>query len=641
MRKITLFWILCLLAFYTNAQQISFQQITNLPVAGLKNPWAGGFNSVQFFPMDLDGDTREDLVVFDRSAQHVKTFLRNASGGFAYAPEFQTRFPLIENWMNLVDYDSDGDKDLFTSSSGGIQVYPNLNNNFPKSLGNLKSTGLNGLLNIYVSATDIPAITDVDGDGDMDVLAFESAGHFITYFENVGDLKFSTKSMNWGDFYLTDCEDITFGLIPEFIKQTQSTSAVQHLGNTLALWDPDKNGVSDLIIGHVGCPTFLYMRNLGTRAKPLFRSVETNFPAGAPHLVPSLASASPLDLDGDGALDVITSSNLPDVNSSLTTASYYRSENGQLVLKTKAFLQEEMIDVGDFASPVFFDVEGDGDLDLLIGSNTVTLYENVNGTLTLKSRDFLPMAGVTNIQLQAVNGRLILFYMKGSVANYREYVSGQLSEEKALPVVTLRETPRLFDINQDGSLELLVLDYLGGTRVYDWSDLSKPYQRLETLFRGIAYADITGDGNFEQITLDAYGNLYVSGLGLEVSRLPFNFGQNASVTTADFNKDGKMDIVIGLASGGVQLLQNASEISIPTEELYVWPNPATSLVNIRVKSAGNLQWFDLSGRALGSTLAVTAGETLRIPAPLPGAGSYILRYETAIGSVAKKVLILP
>ena len=166
MRKITLFWALCFLAFYSNAQQISFQQITNLPVTGLKNPWAGGFNSVQFFPMDLDGDMREDLVVFDRSAQHVKTFLRNASGGFAYAPEFQTRFPSIENWMNLVDYDGDGDKDLFTSSSGGIQVYPNLNNNFPKSLGNLKSTGLNGLLNIYVSATDIPAITDVDGDGD-------------------------------------------------------------------------------------------------------------------------------------------------------------------------------------------------------------------------------------------------------------------------------------------------------------------------------------------------------------------------------------------------------------------------------------------------------------------------------------------
>ena len=641
MRKIKLFWVLSLLAFYTNAQQISFEQIINQPVAGLKNPWAGGFNSVQFFQMDLDEDGKQDLVVFDRSAQHLKTFLRNAYGGFTYVPGYQKRFPLIENWMNLLDYDGDGDKDLFTSTPGGIQVYPNVGNNFPKSLGTLKSTGLNGLINIYVSASDIPAFADIDGDGDVDVLAFESAGHFITYYENIGDLKFTTKSMNWGNFSLNDCQDITFGLVPESVLSTQSTSAVQHAGNTLALWDPDKNGIYDLLIGHVGCPGFIFMRNEGTRAKPLFRSADANFPSGSPHVVPSLASGSAIDLDGDGALDLLASSNLPDVNPALETASYYHSETGQLVLKTKAFLQEEMIDVGDYASPVFYDVEGDGDLDLLIGSHSVTLYENVNGTLNLKSRDFLPITGANNIQLQALNGHLMLYYSVGSLSKYREYSAGQLQEEKSLSVVSLRETPRLYDVNQDGSLELVVLDYLGGTRVYDWSDLSKPYQRLETLFRGIAYADITGDGNFEQITLDASGNLYISGLGLEVSRLPFNFGQNASVTTADFNKDGKMDIVIGLASGGVHLLQNTSEISIPSEELYVWPNPATSLVNIRVKSSGYLQWFDLSGRAMGSTLAVTAGETLRIPAPLPGVGSYILRYETVKGSVSQKVLILP
>jgi hypothetical protein len=641
MRIFVLLVSFCLSAFYTNAQQISFQQITNLPVAGLKNPWAGGFNSVQFFLIDLDGDRKEDLVVFDRSAQHLKTFLRNASGGYAYAPEFQTRFPLIENWMNLVDYDGDGDKDLFTSTPGGIQVYPNVGNNFPKSLGTLKSTGLNGLINIYVSATDIPAIADIDGDGDLDVLAFESAGHYISYYENIGDLKFATKSMNWGNFFLNDCQDITFGLVPESVKSTESTVAVQHAGSTLALWDPDKNGIYDLIVGHVNCSSFIYMRNGGTRSKPSFKAADYNFPASVPFSAPSLASGSPIDVDGDGALDLIASSHIPDLNSALETASYYRSENGALVLKTKAFLQEEMIDVGDNASPVFFDVEGDGDLDLLIGSNAVTLYENVNGTLTLKSRNFLSLTGAITIQLQVVNGRLMLYYLKGSAAFYRVYTSGLLGDEKALDVVSVRETPRLFDINQDGTLELVVLDYLGGTRVYDWSDLSKPYQRIETLFRGIAYADITGDGNAERMTLDASGSVYVSGLGLEVQRLPFQVGQNAQISTADFNRDGKVDIVVGLASGGVQLFQNTSDVTVPLEELYVWPNPASSLINIRVKNAGTLYWFDLSGRALGSAISVEAGETLRIPAPLPGAGNYLLKYDSAKGSVTQKVLLLP
>ncbi|MEY4309522.1 MAG: hypothetical protein RL422_1725 [Bacteroidota bacterium] len=639
--RIRLIVLLCLLSLSLKAQQISFDQIINFPVSGLKNPWVGGFNSVQFFSIDLDEDGKQDLVVFDRSSQHLKTFLKNAYGGFTYSPGYQKRFPLIENWMNLLDYDGDGDKDLFTSTPGGIQVYPNLNNYFPKSLGTLKSTGLNGLINIYVSTSDIPAIADMDGDGDLDILAFESAGHLITYYENTGDLKYVTKSQNWGNFLLNDCQDIAFNVVPESVLSTQSTAAVQHAGNTLALWDQDKNGIYDLIIGHVGCPGFIFMKNEGTRDKPKFRNADYNFPAGAPHTVPSLASGSPIDLDGDGFLDLIASSHLPDLNPALETVSYYRSENGALVLKTKAFLQEEMIDVGDNASPVFYDVEGDGDLDLLIGSGSVTFYENVNGTLSFKSRDFLPLTGASGIQLQVVNSRLMLYYLKGSAVYYRVYSGGQLGEEKALNVVSLRETPRLYDINQDGSLELVVLDYLGGTRVYDWSDLSKPYQRIETAFRGIAYADITGDGNAEQITIDASGYLYVSGLGIEVQRLPFQVGQNAQISTADFNRDGKIDIVVGLASGGVQLFQNTSDIIIPSDELYVWPNPASSLVNIRVKNTGTLQWFDLSGRVLGGEISVNAGETLRIPAPLPGAGNYLLKYDSAKGSVTQKVLILP
>ena len=640
MRK-RLIVFLCLLSLSLKAQQISFDQITNLPVSGLKNPWAGGINSVQFFPIDLNGDAREDLVVFDRSAQHLKTFVWNRTGGFSYAPSYQARFPLIENWMNLVDYDGDGKKDLFTSTPGGIQVYPNVNNNFPKSLGTLKSSGLNGLINIYVNATDIPAIADVDGDGDVDVLAFEPAGHYISFYENTGDLKFTTKSLNWGNFLLNDCEDLVFGIVPESVLATESSSRVQHLGSTLALWDPDKNGISDLIIGHVNCAQFLYMKNEGTRAKPIFRSVNYNFPAGSPHKVPSLASASPLDLDGDGAMELLASSHVADLNSSLETASYYRFENGALTLKTKSFLQEEMIDVGNNASPVFFDVEGDGDLDLLIGSANVTLYENVNGTLTLKTRDFLPLPGASNIQLQVVNGRLALFYFVGSASKYREYAAGQLTGEIAMPVVSIRETPRLYDIDQDGSLELVVLESLGATRVYDWSNLTKPHQRFESLFRGIAYADITGDGTVERITLDASGYIYVSGLGLEVQRLPFQVGQNAQISMADFNRDGKIDIVVGLASGGVQLFQNTSDIIVPKEELYVWPNPASSLLNVRVKSDGTLRWFDLLGRSLGGAIAVKAGEILRIPAPLPGAGNYLLTYDSAKGSLTQKVLILP
>ena len=45
-------------------------------VAPLKNPWAGGLNSPQFSPIDLNGDGVKDLFVFERGYNgKVLTFI--------------------------------------------------------------------------------------------------------------------------------------------------------------------------------------------------------------------------------------------------------------------------------------------------------------------------------------------------------------------------------------------------------------------------------------------------------------------------------------------------------------------------------------------------------------------------------------
>jgi hypothetical protein len=68
-------------------------------------------------------------VVYDRTAQKVFTFLatKNTSGQYywQYAPQYETLFPTLQNWMLLVDYDKDGRKDLFTHSSAGLKLYRN------------------------------------------------------------------------------------------------------------------------------------------------------------------------------------------------------------------------------------------------------------------------------------------------------------------------------------------------------------------------------------------------------------------------------------------------------------------------------------------------------------------------------------
>ena len=95
----------------------------------LINPWAGGLNAAQYTKMDLNGDNVEDLIVFERTSGTISTFLAATDPANAqkkiwiHAPAYQYRFPKIDNWMILADYNNDGLKDLFTFTPLGIMVY--------------------------------------------------------------------------------------------------------------------------------------------------------------------------------------------------------------------------------------------------------------------------------------------------------------------------------------------------------------------------------------------------------------------------------------------------------------------------------------------------------------------------------------
>ena len=53
--------------------------------AALLNPWAGGLNSAQVNSIDLNGDGQQDLVVYDKMASKVSTFLA-VNKTYVYAP---------------------------------------------------------------------------------------------------------------------------------------------------------------------------------------------------------------------------------------------------------------------------------------------------------------------------------------------------------------------------------------------------------------------------------------------------------------------------------------------------------------------------------------------------------------------------
>ena len=179
MRRFFLIYLLLLICFSFKAQfQFNFNDSIEVyrTNTSLKYPWAGGLNYAQFSEIDYDYDGDMDLLVFERSNDQMRVFEQKIEGGVSFYkldPLAYLEFPeQIRYRVFSIDYNGDGKNDLFTYGIGGIKVFKNVGSpqiglqwELAKDLLYSDYTGAN--LNLYVSSSDIPAIVDVDFDGDI------------------------------------------------------------------------------------------------------------------------------------------------------------------------------------------------------------------------------------------------------------------------------------------------------------------------------------------------------------------------------------------------------------------------------------------------------------------------------------------
>ncbi len=357
-------------------------------------PFAGGLNNCQFMNMDVNFDGVEDIVVFDRHGNRILPFIVSSASSVKYqfAPELSSLFPPIEQWMQALDYNHDGRMDIFTYTTGGVKVYRN------DSQSTLKFTQVTHpfllsqqgttLTNILVTYADYPAIADVDNDGDLDILTFRGLGSFVDLhlntsverFGNPDSLTFEKVSSCWGHFAEGN-EDNT--IILDTCSNKNGFSRVpgtglndpKHTGSTMLLHDFNADGLPDITLGDVDFSTLIHLTNGGTLAEAKMVSQTTLFPnATNPVSMNSFPAAMLVDVNNDGVKDLLVSPFDPALvkSENYKSVSLYINEgtNQQPVydLVTKSFLQEQMLDLGSGAYPVFFDYNADGLMDLLIGN---------------------------------------------------------------------------------------------------------------------------------------------------------------------------------------------------------------------------------------------------------------------------------
>lgn len=490
----------------------------------LRNPGSGGLNAPEFSPIDLDNDGMLDLYIFDRAGRKSLTFLNRGTPGmvdYDYAPEYIDNFPAgISEFALCRDFNCDGKMDLFFGTANGVKVYENVS-----SSGNPVSFQLyadtlftdlgGGQAIFYVYLGDIPDFVDVDGDGDLDALTFNSGGitaewHSNQSVERTGNcagLDLELADPCWGNFQESGIsQDITLGYQCRYSPYVlEPTKPPLHAGSTLAALDVEPDGVYELVLGDLLYDGLTYLHNGGTNVDAEMDSVDAIYPGYDASVSLDIFPAGYfMDVDNDDKKDMLVAPNQVNVSVNYDNSWYYKNvhpSTGVLLSRqSKNFLTNQMVDVGMCAYPVLFDHNGDGLEDLVIGNynrktnasstnSVLFLYENTGTAtdpeFTQTSRNYAGLQTAFNPSIQGItpafgdmdgdgdkdliigdaDGKL--HYLEntapqGQVANFQNLVVnyGQID-------VGLFAAPCLVDIDRDGDQDLIVGEMSGTLKYYE------------------------------------------------------------------------------------------------------------------------------------------------------------------------------
>ncbi|MGJ8598083.1 FG-GAP-like repeat-containing protein [Sulfitobacter sp.] len=257
---------------------------------------------------------------------------------------------------SFVDLDGDGDLDLVVGESVGTLV--SYRNGTDTTAGAF--TALTGAANPFDGFAVIPdcapSFVDLDGDGDLDLVVGEGNGRLASYRNGT--------DATAGDFTaLTGAANPFDGIAVGFLS-------------TPSFVDLDADGDLDLVVGGYDGTLVSYRNGTDTTAGVFTALTGAANPFDGID-VGDLSTPSFVDLDADGDLDLVVGG----INGTLF--SYRNGDDttaGVFTALTGAANPFDGIDAGVFTAPSFVDLDGDGDLDLVVGDNYGILVSFENTT---------------------------------------------------------------------------------------------------------------------------------------------------------------------------------------------------------------------------------------------------------------------
>ncbi len=376
---------------------LSFGQINFVNQAdsvGVNHSYGVGYSGGGVSLVDINNDGWDDLTLATQDGDNLQIYL-NDNGHFILQPD------LIDNTTQAkqvlwVDFDNDGDKDLFVACFDGV-------NRLYENDGNMQFTDitLSSGLPLIATPTYGACFGDYDRDGYLDLYFTYKTNYFLTnrnfLYKNNGDgtfyeVTFSSFSAdhgkspfcssfldfnndNWPDIYTAQDKTTTNSLLKNNGDGTfsdvseDSNSDLVMNAMCVAVGDYDNNGYSDIYVTNTPIGNALLQNNGDDTFEEVAATSGTLFEGTG-------WGSNFLDADNDGDLDLYVSAMIIGANSQISV--FYENEGDG------TFSQPDAGFVGDTVtvfSNAIGDFNNDGYPDILTNTyqDPSAVWENQGG----------------------------------------------------------------------------------------------------------------------------------------------------------------------------------------------------------------------------------------------------------------------